>query len=157
MPTSGNPPAQPSQTPGRSKSRLLSIFKSLATVIGLFVAYLALDIFMSYRMAPPSSDCTLAELAERLPPPQHLALVDTPAGKRLVWIGDTPWLVVRSGPPCYAFDDRCRLVGWSAETNEGGRLDELARAAWNATSLSLKEALQRCEASARDSVEKKRT
>jgi len=103
-------------------------------------------MFTSYRMAPPSMGCTVAELAAKLPPPQRLAVVDTPAGKRMVWLGDIPWWVVRSGPPCYVFDDRCRLVEWCHETGEGWHSDELATAAWHAKPITMEEALQWCDA-----------
>jgi hypothetical protein len=74
MPVTGHhSPELPQSRSGRSKPRLLSFLKALATVVGLFVAYLALDLFTSYRMAPPSLGCTVAELAAELPPPQRLA------------------------------------------------------------------------------------
>jgi hypothetical protein len=140
----------------RSKPRLLSFLKGLATVVGLLVAYLALDMFTSYRMAPPSLGCTVAELAAKLPPPRWLAVVDTPAGKRMVWLGDIPWWVVRSGPPCYVFDDRCRLVEWCHETGEGWRSDGLAMAAWQAKPITTPDALQWCDAQRGDVAGKKK-
>jgi hypothetical protein len=130
----------------RPKSRLRSALEAFFTVVGIFAAYLAVDIFASYRMAPPSSHCTLAELAAKLPPPHHLAVIQTPAGTRMIWLGDTPWWDVRSGPPCYVFDDRCCLVEWCGETGEGWPGDQLASAARDAKSLTLPEALRRCEA-----------
>jgi hypothetical protein len=142
----GSNPTQPGPEVRRQKSRLRSTLEAFFTVVGIFAAYLALDIFASYRMAPPAPHCTVAELAAKLPPPQHLAVIQTPAGTRLVWLGDSPWWVVRSGPPCYVFDDRCCLVEWCAETGEGWPGDQLARAAWVAKSLTLAEALRRCEA-----------
>jgi hypothetical protein len=140
---------------GRSKLRLLLFLKGLATVVGLLVAYLALDMFTSYRMAPPSLGCTVAELAAKLPPPRRLAVIATPAGKRMIWLGDTPWWVVRSGPPCYVFDARGRLVEWCHETGEGWHSDGLAMAAWQAKPITMDEALQWCEPPGREVAAKK--
>jgi len=128
------------------KRRLFSFGKWAAVVLaGLFFAYAVLDSFTRYRVTPPSPDCTIAELADKVPPPQLLAFVDTAAGKRLCWYGEHPWWVIRSGPPCYVFDDRCRLVGWDLEASESFRNIRMQVETGRGERLTLAETLRRCE------------
>jgi hypothetical protein len=132
--------------PKRAARRWLrSTLWEVLALVGCFAVYLALDLATSYREAPPSAGCTVAELQRKIGPPHRLAIIDMPDGKRLVWLGDTPRWIIRSGPPCYVFDDRGRLLEWCAETGEGGHVDQLTRAAWTGQSLTLAEAIRWCE------------
>lgn len=101
--------------------------------------------YIAYRRAkPPNANCTLAELVEAVPPPARLAIVPQHGVQRLVWIGPISWLTVRSGPPCYVFDERGQLVDWCPETGEGWALDYLKVAAYEEQSISLDEAVRWC-------------
>jgi hypothetical protein len=119
----------------------------IAAILGTSLfALLTNDLyFANRRIAPPSVNCTLAELAAKVHEPRRLALVDQRGMQRLVWIGERPNFTVRSGLPCYVFDDRGRLVDWRAETGEGWSLDFLCSAACEAQPISLDEALCWCE------------
>src|SRR5207248_2663080 len=92
----------------------------------------------------PSVNCTLAELAMKIPPPVRLAIVNQRGAQRLIWIGPIPRLTIRSGPPCYIFDEGGRLVDWCPETGEGWPSDYLKTAAYQEHPISLDEALRWC-------------
>ncbi|WP_406694075.1 hypothetical protein V5E97_23820 [Singulisphaera sp. Ch08] len=113
----------------------LAVLVLLTLVLGSFIHEAVVDL----RNAPPSPNCTLAQLRERVPPPSHLAVVLQQGTQRIVWIGPLPPYTIRSGPPCYVFDARGRLLGWSPQTGEGGRWDEWARAAYRSKTLRLEE------------------
>jgi hypothetical protein len=128
-----------------NKRRLISTGKWVAAVLPcLLFAYVTLDSFARSRMTPPSPECTIAELAEKVPPPQLLAFVDTAAGKRLCWYGEHPWWAIRSGPPCYVFDERCRLADWSLEASDSFRNVRMVVETGRGERLTLAEALDRC-------------
>jgi hypothetical protein len=122
----------------RAARRHLSLILLIATA----ALYLGHEHAANRRITPPNMGCRLSELAEKIPPPARLFLVSHHEPIRLVWIGTVPPFTIRSGPPCYAFDERGRLIDWSPETGEGGRLDKLAAASVHqGQPISLAEAL----------------
>lgn len=115
---------------------------SLSLLIAMAALFLGHEYAANRRITPPNMGCRLSELAEKIPPPARLLLLSHHEPIRLVWIGTVPPLTVRSGPPCYAFDERGRLIDWSPETGEGGQLDKLVAASVHqGQPISLAEAL----------------
>jgi hypothetical protein len=119
-------------------------------LVAATVAFFTHEYVANRQIEPPSVNCTLAELARKVPAPVRLSIVAADPAPRLVWIGPIPRLTVRSGPPCYVLDEHGRLVEWCAQTGEGGPLDDLARAAYQQRQLSLDEASQWCKRRARE-------
>jgi hypothetical protein len=117
---------------------------TIATV-GTLALYLAHESGVNRRIQPPSENCTLADLAKRLPPPIRLAVVTQHGEQRLVWVGPVPPFSIRSGPPCYIFDGGCRLVDWCPETGEGWPLEYMRAAAFREKPTSLNDALRWCD------------
>jgi len=115
-----------------------------ALLLGL-TAYLGYARAHNRTLAPPRERCTLAEFARQMSPPARVAILSNDAGKEcVVWIGSKLAACVPSGPPCYLFDESCRLEEWALETGEGGRLDDWAGRAWHTEPAKLEEVLQRC-------------
>lgn len=114
----------------------------LIALAGVFVVFLLHEYHVSRRIEPPTADCTVVELARKVSPPQRVAVVTQNGLERLVWIGHVPALTIRSGPPCYVFDERGRLIDWCSETGEGWRSENLVAAAFEARPMSLEDALR---------------
>lgn len=62
------------------------------------------------RLTPKSNDMTLMEFAASMQPPQGLAVVDDDGSSKIVWVGETAMWSLPSGPACYVFDAKGRLV-----------------------------------------------
>lgn len=120
------------------------------TILIVVIAYLAHDFASAARISPPPDGRNLGDLIRTLPPPNRLAWVVDCGANRLVWIGQLPRFTIRSGPPCYLFDEQGRLIDWTAETGEGWTYDELANAAYRARPVSAEEALRLCSTNGSD-------
>lgn len=119
-----------------------STIELVATLAVLFSVYLFVDNQVVQSQSPPSNDCSLAELEDKIGSPVHLAVVGEGETQRVVWLGELPWSVVRSGRPCYVFDRTNHLVAWCSETQEGWKYDPLAAEASRAEAISIGEAEQ---------------
>jgi hypothetical protein len=75
----------------------------------------------------------------KLGEPRHLAFVVSDDKNRYVWLG-RDHMLLGSGPPVYVFDDQGRLLEWSPDTGEGGKLDAIAREAFLAPRMTVAEA-----------------
>lgn len=125
----------------RSAINFLRVWPALA-LVAILLVFFAHEYNANRLVKPPHPNCTLKELAAKVSPPAHIALVTQHGAQRLVWIGTIPRLTIRSGPPCYIFDERGRLVDWCPETGEGWPLDNLVTAAYKLQPMSLDEALR---------------
>jgi hypothetical protein len=96
------------------------------------------------RVVLPDSVTTLAEAANKLPPPIHLSVVERSGSNFVVWIGSGGLWAIPSGPPCYVFDSKGKLLIWTWQTGEGGNTDIYVSAAWKTKSLTVNEALVLC-------------
>lgn len=126
----------------RKSARLAWLTIALCTTAPV-ILYLFYENRINAKLEPPKANCTLVELAKHVAPPNHLAEVKQNGQQRLVWVGTVPRYTLRSGPPCYVFDQRGRLIDWVAETGEGSELDEIVIDAYNGSTLTLEEAKQK--------------
>ena len=123
--------------------RRVEVFGAL-TLLCVATAYLVHDHRANTSVSPPSKHCTLEDLLAKVPPPQRIVKLrdgDTPF---IVCFGSVPPWTIRSGPPCYLFDESCRLVDWTPQTEEGWRFDPLCRRAWNEPAISIEQARGLC-------------
>jgi hypothetical protein len=131
----------------RTKKHQISmwLYKAVGgALLAAAMAFLANDYLATRRSRPPSRNCTLVELVERVPAPFRLAIVARSGEERLVWIGTIPRFTVRSGPPCYIFDRNGLMVDWCPEAGEGWSSDYLEVAAFHEDPIPLSEALRWC-------------
>jgi len=115
---------------------------ALIAMLGCFVAFMVRGYIADYHIKPPDSKCTISELENKIGPPQHLAIIKNNNTQYLVWIGYVPSLTIRSGPPCYIFDERGKLVDWCSESGEGWPLQNLVDNAFDTSPISLDEAIE---------------
>lgn len=114
----------------KPKSRLFARIAAILLFIALGAGAMYLNIYNLQKLAPPSDGKTLGEFAAKMPPPQHLAIVDDQDQKAIIWIGELArFPALPSGRSCYQFDLSGALVDWCTDTGEGHRLDRLADAA----------------------------
>jgi len=84
----------------------------------------AIDLWHHARidrtLKPPQGVESLEAFAERMPPPQFLRAMKQGKKDFLVWTGPYPghFIVPRSGPPGYVFDETGRLVAWSLDQGD---------------------------------------
>jgi hypothetical protein len=119
-------------------------FAAGVAIVVLIGGYFWNEIDATARALPPRADCHIQELVGKIPSPQRLARVADSRGSRIVWIGVVPRFTIRSGPPCYIFDDSCVLTDWTNEVGEGWRYDYLYHQAFQEPPLSIEEALAIC-------------
>jgi hypothetical protein len=94
------------------------------------------------RLAPPSGVNQLSDFAEAAPPPRRLELVRHDGDKYLVWFGALSGpLDVPSGPSCYLFDQKGRLIDWQPDTGDGGPVESFLSSSSRTGEISLMEAL----------------
>lgn len=76
--------------------------------------------FIARESVAPHAN-TFSLFAQNHGKPFRLAEVDVSGLRYLVWIGSPKGTMFRlgSGPPCYVFDMRGTLVGWSPISNDG--------------------------------------
>lgn len=128
--------------------RRVRLLRPLWLVVALLVCvvlYLAHEYSANTRLMPPSAHATIVEVAEVVPAPIRIALVSHNGMQRMVWIGQIPPLTIRSGPPCYVFDERGELIDWRPATGEGWQLDSLVTMAFQNRPLSVEDAVKWCE------------
>ncbi len=96
-------------------------FLALVFLVSSLAAYLYHEHLANIRITPPTQNCTLKELSEKLPSPREIVTgIHLESGKkRLIWTGPIPPYTIRSGSPVYIFDEHARLVECCLETGEG--------------------------------------
>jgi hypothetical protein len=124
-------------------------------LLALIVVFLSHEYVVHRTIKPPRANCTILELAEKVPDPVRLSVVSQDGLQRLVWIGPIPPLTIRSGPPCYVFDEHGQLVDWCSETGEGWSLDYMTTASYERQSMSLDDALNWINMSRRSNKDNK--
>jgi hypothetical protein len=105
------------------KLDILAIF----FLLSLPIAIIYHDLTSNIRITPPTQNCTLKELAEKLPSPRKIVIgIHLESGKkRLIWTGPIPPYTIRSGPPVYIFDEHAQLVEYCFETGEGWKYEPI--------------------------------
>jgi len=123
-----------------------SVIFAALLIVGGGAGWLYLDLMQLKRLAPPEGVTTFAEFAKSMPPPRHLAVVEENGQPTIIWIGErAAFPAVPSGPACYRFDGQGQLLDWSAQTGEGGQLDQVAAKAQRSPSLPLEEVAGRLQ------------
>lgn len=128
--------------PKCNSSRRMSWFLFFVMVVGGL--YFLNEHVSNLLITPPDKNATLAECAGKLFPPWHLAILVDGGVTRIVWIGTIPRFTIRSGPPCYIFNERCELIDWTSETGEGWPYDALCEQAYAAPRQTIADALLKC-------------
>lgn len=123
--------------------RRVEIFGALM-LLCVATVYLVHDHRATTNATPPSKHCTLEDLLGKVPPPQRIVKLRDGDIPIIVCIGTVPPWTIRSGPPCYLFDESCRLVDWTPQTGERWRFDPLCRRAWNEPAISIEQARGLC-------------
>ena len=118
--------------------------------LGLLVVLLAIVMalaptFVRWRrnsFKPPEGVTTLADFAKAESPPRRLAAVKVNDDDYYVWLGQYVVLAAPSGPSCFVFNSKGRLVAYTATTGDG-ELAQYCDAAWGAPTVPIDLALRR--------------
>jgi hypothetical protein len=116
-------------------------FLTVALFVFAIMAWAVAAHYGTALYAPPDSVDTLREFAARMPEPQILAEIDRDPSVRYVWVGDVaPMLLLfPSGPSCYLFDDKSKLVRWDATTGDAEPTTPYVRRAYDGRRITLDE------------------
>ncbi len=124
------------------------IFKTLKSwlqTIGVLFAIFVFWLFVAERdmrlLAPPPSATNLETFAVEMPEPTRLSRIDDAGATKIIWIGDTAYWAIPSGPSCYVFDTNGHLIEWNPTTGDKEPTTRYLRAAWNAEPLTVDQAI----------------
>lgn len=132
-------------TPEKPKRK--SVWPTVATFVALFLGCVAVTSagrHWSERVLSPGACETIGCLSRTKPAPDFMREVRVDDRDYVVWFCEwEPMWTATSGPPCYVFDDRGRLVTWSIQTGEGGDIMRFAGPALSGKPVDLETVLDR--------------
>jgi hypothetical protein len=124
-----------------------AVWPTVATLVALFLGYVAVTSAgrrWSEGVLSPGPCTTIGCIARTKPAPAFLREARIDDRDYVVWFAEwKPLMGATSGPPCYVFDDRGRLVTWSIQTGEGGDIMRYAGPALSGKPVALETVLDR--------------